>query len=96
MTFLTWLVRVVIVAFILRAVLRVFGGGQPRPRTRRKKVERAGGTLVRDPQCGTYLPQNRAVSIGAGSTVTYFCSKDCRDAYVSADGGGVRAGGPTA
>jgi hypothetical protein len=83
MSFLTWLVRIVIVAFILRLVLRAFGGGRAQPR-RQKKVERAGGTLVHDPQCGTYLPRNRALSIGAGSNTTYFCSTDCRDAYVSA------------
>jgi len=93
--FLTWLVRIVIVAFILRLVSRAFTGGRPQAARKKKKVERSGGTLVRDPQCGTHVPRDRAVSVGTGANATYFCSTDCRDAYLSARGS-AHAGGRTA
>jgi YHS domain-containing protein len=95
-SFLTWLVRAVIAAFILRMVARAFTGRRVQPRRAKRKVERTGGTLVRDPQCGTHVPQRGAVSIGSGGNVTYFCSTDCRDAYVSARRGKAHPRGRTA
>jgi YHS domain-containing protein len=87
---LLWLLlRVLLITMIVRVVLGFFSqrsgprsrrapGPAPRPR------ERAGGTLVRDPQCGTYIPTARALSAGSGSNVQYFCSEDCRRAYLAA------------
>lgn len=46
--------------------------------------ERAGGALVRDPQCGTYVPQSRAIRVGSGADTHYFCSDGCRAAYAAA------------
>jgi hypothetical protein len=52
--------------------------GRPQP-----TPERAGGTLVRCPQCGTYVPESRAVRVGSGSTSNAFCSVACRDEYAA-------------
>jgi uncharacterized protein len=82
-----WIVRLLIVLFLIRMVLRAFGvwqGPAVRHRQRVREVERAGGTLVQDPQCGTYLPKSRALAIGAGGDAKYFCSQACRDAYAAA------------
>ena len=84
MPLLGWIVRVLIVAFILRLVLRMFRRADA-PSGRRqsgKPVERAGGTLVRDPQCGTYVPMTRAVTSGHGADARHFCSVECRDRYL--------------
>lgn len=89
MGLLVWLLRVLLITMIIRVVLGFFSqlsaprsrpasGPAPRPK------ERAGGTLVRDPQCGTYIPAARALSAGSGTTVQYFCSEDCRRAYLAA------------
>jgi len=88
MTFLSWLVRFIIVAVILRMVTRLFAGGrrQPGGRSEPKRVERAGGTLVKDPQCGDYVPVARAVVVGRGAEARYFCSTACRDQYLAAQG----------
>lgn len=89
MTFLAWLIRLVIVAVVLRLVMRMFAGaGRPQagPRAARKRVERAGGALVQDPQCGTYIPQSKAIALGRGADVKYFCSTSCRDQFLSAHG----------
>jgi hypothetical protein len=51
--------------------------------------ERKGGTLVRDPNCGTYIPEARAITLGSGSHALHFCSAACRDAYTAAHRGQV-------
>ena len=72
--------------FMVRLILRLFSSG--RSVTRRpppaQTPERSGGTLVRDPQCGTYVPESRAIRSGAGDKTLYFCSVACRDAYAAA------------
>ena len=42
---------------------------------------REGEEMVRDPQCGTFLPRSDALSAMVGSERHYFCSAACRDAY---------------
>jgi hypothetical protein len=90
MALLIWLVRVILITMIVRVVLGFFSQLSA-PRSRRpasgpppRPKERAGGTLVRDPQCGTYLPATRAISAGSGANLQYFCSEDCRRAYLAA------------
>jgi YHS domain-containing protein len=53
-----------------------------RPRAKRRP-ERIGGTLVRDPQCGTYLPKDRALAATSSGETNYFCSDACRDAWAA-------------
>ena len=94
---LFWILRVLFVLFIIRLVLRALGIGQvPRApqQQRTRRMEHAGGTLVQDPHCGTYLPQSRALALGRGGETKYFCSPACRDAYLagpSAEGQGAKA-----
>jgi hypothetical protein len=81
---LSFLLDALVLFFIVRMVLRVVAGGRPtRPQTKRpaSPPERSGGTLVRDPQCGTYIPESRAIRVGSGDRTQYFCSTACRDAY---------------
>ena len=91
MVVIGWVVRIIIVLFILRMVFRLLGIGQPpasrNPRMARKRHspgEIVGGTLVRDPQCGTYIPQTGALELTAGRATQYFCSPKCRDAWAAA------------
>ena len=88
MTVLTWIIRIIIVALIVRMVLRLVSGQRPQVggRAPRKPVERAGGALVQDPQCGTYIPQSTALVAGRGADVKYFCSPACRDRYMASHG----------
>ena len=86
MSVLLLILRVIVVLLIVRFILRFIGsirqGMQPSTRSR-SAPERAGGTLVRDPNCGTYLPESRALAVGT----LHFCSAACRDAYVAAHRG---------
>jgi uncharacterized protein len=38
--------------------------------------------LVRDPQCNTYVPEHSAERIHVEGEVLYFCSPECREAYL--------------
>jgi hypothetical protein len=86
MTLLTWIIRIIIVAIVLRLVLRMFTATRVRPGARRspRPVERVGGPLVRDPQCGTYVPKATALVVGRGDQALHFCSAGCRDEYLAA------------
>lgn len=86
MTLLFWIIRLVIIILIIRMVVQLFSsrtrvGGGRQPRKSERTPERLGGTLVRDPQCGTYVAQDRAIASGSGADTIYFCSTDCRDAW---------------
>jgi len=87
MNLLSWIVRFLVVLFVIRLIVNAIFGVRPR-QTRQARpsgpVERAGGTLVRDPQCGTYLPETRAIRVGSGADARFFCSTACRDAYRAA------------
>jgi uncharacterized protein len=81
-----WAVRIVVVLLLIRIVLRFLSRAAGAGRTAagsapRKKAERIGGALVRDPQCGTYVTRERAVTLGTGDATQFFCSTQCRDAF---------------
>lgn len=85
MTLLLWFVRILILLVIIRYVLRLVASARtigPADRSRpRRTPERLGGTLVRDPHCGTFVPQDRAIAVGHGDNRQFFCSTECRDAW---------------
>ena len=39
------------------------------------------GVLVRDPVCGTFILQDRAVAAMRSGQAVFFCSEACRDQY---------------
>ena len=84
---LSWALDIIVVLLLARAVLRMLFGGSrtPQPRQPRRPPERLGGTLVRDPQCGTYVPESSAIRVGSGDRALYFCSTACRDAYAAVE-----------
>jgi hypothetical protein len=88
--FLIWFIRALFVLLVVRMVLRLFVPSRPPQASRGpargpagggRTPEVVGGELVRDPQCGTYVPKARALTVGTGEKILYFCSAACRDAY---------------
>ena len=82
----SWLLDLLVLWLIVRAVARLFSQRptptrRAQPRASTKPVERLGGTLVRDPHCGTYIPESGAIRLGTGEATQFFCSTTCRDAY---------------
>ncbi len=64
------------------SLARVLFGHRPAPPPART---REGEEMVRDPQCGTFLPRGDALSAVVGGKRHYFCSAACRDAYRGKD-----------
>jgi uncharacterized protein len=85
------IIMLAVVAFILYRVLRsVFlPDAARRPKVeRRTRSQGAPGNrviedeMVRDPVCGTYLPRREALVDRRGGEQLFFCSRECRDAYL--------------
>ena len=76
---LTRLLRVLVVLFVLRLVLR-FVAGMLRPRPQKPgRTTSADLELVRDQVCNTFLPRARAVTAQIAGREEHFCSPACRD-----------------
>jgi len=54
-------------------------GDRPRPRVAERKPVRQ---LVHDPQCNTYVPEQSAERVMVRGEMVYFCSPECRKAYL--------------
>jgi hypothetical protein len=67
----------------LAKALRRAGRGERRDRPSRAK---AAGAMVRDRECNTFLPRERALELHAGGQTHYFCSEACRDRFLSRSG----------
>jgi YHS domain-containing protein len=81
---LEFLLDALVAFFIIRLILRLlFSGRASSSRPPSRPPERSGGTLVRDPQCGTFIPESSAIQVRTGGTVLFFCSTACRDAYAA-------------
>jgi hypothetical protein len=90
MLLISWIVRILVILFLVRLVLRFFAGATRQagaPRTSRTPATREGGHLVRDPNCGTYVPVARALQSGSGDAAVYFCSDTCRQAWATRKAG---------
>ena len=91
MILIAWIFRILVILFIVRLVLRFLysmaGGRNDGPRRPTSKpnqpATREGGQLVRDPNCGTYIPIGRALREGSGANAVYFCSETCRNAWAT-------------
>jgi len=70
-------VRILAILFLVRLALRALAGRRrvvpPAPRGA------AGGDLVRDRVCNTFVPRDRALQARLGQGEEFFCSSACRD-----------------
>ena len=46
-----------------------------------REKSRQGEDMVRDPQCGTYVPRGDALEKTVNGKTYYFCSARCRDEF---------------
>lgn len=76
-----WLVRLLIAALIIRLIWSLVASivsGASGPKQVRRPRSRQ---LVRDPVCGTYIQESRALEVRTGGKTHYFCSEDCRQKF---------------
>lgn len=87
-----WLLGLVVVISILRAVIGIIFRGLGlllNPRPNQQAGQRPGGQvplsgeLKKDPACGTYIAAATSLKETVGGETFYFCSKQCRDKYVA-------------
>jgi uncharacterized protein len=62
------------------AIIRLVTGGK---KAAPPQKTRQGEDMVRDPQCGTYLPRGDAIEKTIGGEKHYFCSARCRDEFIA-------------
>ena len=83
-----WILRVLVLLFLFRVIVRLLTSGvrtAPQgPRPSPGPPATPGGTLVRDPQCGTSLLESRAIALTHGREHVFFCSAACRDTWAAA------------
>ena len=75
-----WIIRLVLLYFIVRAVMRLGRGiaeGMRAPRVE----DPVAVPLARDPICGTFVVPAQALTSGTGAELRFFCSEKCRRAY---------------
>jgi YHS domain-containing protein len=85
--FLIWLVVLCWAAALLRRAISWMLRGFVNSVTRRHAAPTQESTLgsrqlVRDPVCGVYVTEDRAISLQTLGEVLHFCSAACRDHYV--------------
>ncbi|MBI3611554.1 MAG: hypothetical protein HY204_12745 [Nitrospirae bacterium] len=72
--------------FVLYLVVKTVIGFVYLSSQRRKRRERLGGEMVKDPICETYIPKAAAIAKYSGGQTVYFCSQECADVYLKKNG----------
>ncbi|HEY8535957.1 MAG TPA: hypothetical protein VIL25_05890 [Vicinamibacterales bacterium] len=85
-----WLVRIALLFLLVLIVIRagwrllegvVEGATGVGGRTGRPRVPETGTKMVKDPVCGTYVVQEKALSASSGGETAWFCSRECQQAW---------------
>jgi YHS domain-containing protein len=77
------LALVFILLWLVRALYKAFREGTGLTGKKAGAGEIAGGRMVKDEICGTYIPVKEAIREKRGGETRYFCSSECRDKYLS-------------
>jgi YHS domain-containing protein len=84
---MTWLIRALLifllVMLVVRAAWRLLGGILEGASRGNSRVPERGSRMVRDPVCGTFVVQSRALTATARGETAWFCSEDCRGRWTA-------------
>ena len=76
------IITIIAVYFIVRLVRGLFLPSAGKEKSfPRKPASIPGEELVKDPQCGTYVPVSSATKATIDGQVLYFCSEECLKKY---------------
>jgi YHS domain-containing protein len=87
-----WLLRLLLflllMVVVMQALVRIASGFMDglsgRSSRGRSRVPTKGTAMVRDPVCGTFVVQSRALTAVRGRHTAWFCSEDCRRQWQAA------------
>lgn len=71
----------ILLGFIAYSVYQGIRRALQAPRAKPPSKTLRGEEMVRDPQCGTYLPKAEAVEVRLAGRTHFFCSAECGQAY---------------
>jgi YHS domain-containing protein len=86
---MTWIIRIALILLLILLVVRagwrllegVVQGAVGTGGRRGGRVPQAGTKMVKDPVCGTYVVQSKALSASSGGETAWFCSSKCQQAW---------------
>jgi YHS domain-containing protein len=88
-----WILRILLfmllITVVLRSAYRFFygviegAGMDSRRRVSNRHRTQVTGHMVKDPVCGTYVVQGRALTAVRGGETAWFCSSECQRAWLS-------------
>lgn len=89
---MTWVLRIALILLLvlllvragwrlLESIVEGATGVGGRDRDGRRRVPKSGTKMVKDPVCGTYVVQERALSASSGGETAWFCSRECQQAW---------------
>jgi YHS domain-containing protein len=77
----SWLIRFLVVMLLVRLVWKFLSGVVAGAARRPQVAPKQAVALVRDPECGTFIDRDRAMTLRRKGELHYFCSEDCRTAF---------------
>lgn len=87
-----WILRLLLFMLLITVVLRsayrflygvIEGAGMESPRVSRRRRTQVTGHMVKDPVCGTYVVQGRALTAVRAGETAWFCSAECQRVWLS-------------
>ena len=77
------IIYIILIAVLYRAVKLWFGRSENgRGPARVKPQGQVDDVMIKDPVCGAYFPQRKAVTLNGQNKALFFCSTQCRDRYL--------------
>jgi YHS domain-containing protein len=81
--FLIRLILIVILFLLLKRLWDSLSGAVRKEGGLPPRSESSPQALVHDPECGLHLPLGDALTVYHERGTLYFCSRECRDAYLA-------------
>jgi YHS domain-containing protein len=87
-----WILRILLFMLLVTVVLRsayrflygvIEGAGMDTRRVSARRRTQVTGHMVKDPVCGTYVVQGRALTAARNGQTAWFCSTECQRAWLS-------------
>lgn len=70
-----------LLGFLLYTIYQAVRRALSAPKRPAPEKTSRGEEMVKDPQCGTYLPKSDACPVEINGRTLYFCSAECRSAF---------------